>query len=449
MTPIKIVLWGFLAAISGLWLLAEPIFSIPQQFAPIRAALINYTGIIGISVMSLAMILAVRPVFAERWFDGLDKMYRLHKWLGFSALIFAVSHWISAKAPHWLIDLGLMERRGRGPRPEITDPIALFFRERRGLAEDLGEWAFYAAVFLIALALIKRFPYRLFHKTHILLAVAYLVLVFHAVVLMKFSYWGDAVGIATGILMAAGTVSAIVLLAKTSGLARPVVGQIENVEYNAPNHVLKVDVKLASRWPGHDAGQFAFVTFDDAEGAHPFTISSSWQRDGRLTFLIKELGDYTRTLPGTLAAGQKVKVEGPFGRFDFQSEKERQVWIAGGIGISPFIARMQALASDRISTDVNSTKPVDLFYATAADNLAEFLPRIQERAEAAGVNLHVIRSPRDGLLRAKDIMGAIPKWRDADLWFCGPEGFGKSLRQDFVAAGLPTTDFHQEYFQMR
>ena len=44
-----------------------------------------------------------------------------------------------------------------------------------------------AAVVLIALALIKRFPYRYFFTTHRWLAVVYLALVVHSVVLTSFS----------------------------------------------------------------------------------------------------------------------------------------------------------------------------------------------------------------------------------------------------------------------
>jgi predicted ferric reductase len=47
-----------------------------------------------------------------------------------------------------------------------------FFQSQRHFAEEIGEWAFYAMVLLIALALIKRFPYRYFFKTHRLLAIA-------------------------------------------------------------------------------------------------------------------------------------------------------------------------------------------------------------------------------------------------------------------------------------
>ena len=156
--------------------------------------LINYSGIIAIGMMSVAMILAVRPVFFEPFLGGLDKMYRLHKWLGIGALLMASTHWLLTQAPQWLVGLGLMARPARHGAPAPGEGVQQFFQSQRGLAEGIGEWAFYATALLIVLALLKRFPYRHFFKTHRLLAVAYLFLVFHSVVLMKFSYWREAVG---------------------------------------------------------------------------------------------------------------------------------------------------------------------------------------------------------------------------------------------------------------
>lgn len=40
-------------------------------------------------------------------------------------------------------------------------------------------------------------------------------------------------------------------------------------------------------------------------------------------------------------------------------------------------------------------------------------------------------------------------WRDADVWFCGPAGFGQALKRDLIALGLPGARFHQELFEMR
>lgn len=67
-----------------------------------------------------------------------------------------------------------------------------------GLAESVGEWAFYAAALLMALALIKWFPYRRFVQTHRWISLAYLALALHSVVLVKFEYWQTPVGGAAG-----------------------------------------------------------------------------------------------------------------------------------------------------------------------------------------------------------------------------------------------------------
>jgi predicted ferric reductase len=149
----------------------------------------NYTGIIGIGVMSIGMMLAIRPAIGENLLGGLDKSYRLHKWLGITALVIAVIHWLWAKGPKWMVGWGWLTRPARKPAAEQTVPLFQFFQSQRHLAEEVGEWAFYAMVLLIALALIKRFPYRYFFKTHRLLAIVYLVLVFHSTVLMKYTYW--------------------------------------------------------------------------------------------------------------------------------------------------------------------------------------------------------------------------------------------------------------------
>lgn len=52
----------------------------------------------------------------------------------------------------------------RGQRPPIANPVEAFLSSLRGTAEGIGEWAFYAAVVLIALALIRVFPYLWFYK---------------------------------------------------------------------------------------------------------------------------------------------------------------------------------------------------------------------------------------------------------------------------------------------
>ena len=434
----------YLGTLTGLWLLAEMMaWSAPAHFFAWRQVGMQYSGVLGIGVMSAAMVLAVRPVVFEPYLGGLDKMYRLHKWLGISGLVISVSHWLLAQGPKWMVGWGWLQRPARGPRPELLDaPVQQFLLGQRGLAEGVGEWAFYAAALLMVLALVKRFPYRHFFKTHHLLAVAYLALVWHSVVLLKFDYWSGLLGPVMGVLMGAGTVAALMVLFRRVAVGRQVVGEVAALRNHAALDVMEVEVLCKGSWAGHEPGQFAFVTLHEDEGPHPYTISSAWTGDGHILFIIKALGDYTRTLSERLRIGDVVKIEGPYGRFNFQGAQKRQIWVGAGIGITPFIARMKALA---VAPD---GKTIDLFHPTAVYD-EHAIGLMSRDANAAGVRLHVLWNERDGLLNAARIADQVPDWRDADVWFCGPAPFGLSLKKDLVALGLPALRFHQELFQMR
>jgi predicted ferric reductase len=444
MKPIQRFFALYLAALSLLWLLAgQNLGATAPNFFAWRGPLMQYSGVLGIGVMSVAMVLAVRPVWFEPYLSGLDKMYRLHKWLGISGLVLAISHWLLSEAAKWMVGLGWLTRPMRGPRPVLPEgSLQQLFMSQRGLAEGVGEWAFYAAVLLMALALVKRFPYRLFFKTHHLLAVAYLALVGHSVILLKFDNWSSGLGLVMAVLMTAGSLAAVMVIFGRVASHRPVVGEVVALRQHTLLQVIEVDIALQGRWAGHASGQFAFVTLHQDEGAHPYTISSAWAGDGRITFIIKALGDYTRTLAQRLSVGDVVQVEGPYGRFNFEGPQARQIWVGAGIGITPFIARMKILAT------VPDGKTIDLFHTTAVYD-PHAISLMERDATAAGVHLHVLWDERDGRLNAARLTAQVPDWQAADVWFCGPAAFGQTLKKDLVALGLPDARFHQELFEMR
>jgi len=450
MRHIEYALWGMALALSVLWLAVEPAAFAPRGFFDLRRSMVQYSGILAIGAMSVAMVLALRPRWPERWCGGLDKMYRLHKWLGILALAGSVVHWLWVKGPKWAVGWGWLERPVRGPRAPAANAVEQVFSTLRGAAEEVGEWAFYAAVLLIVLALVQRFPYRLFYKTHRLLAVVYLALVFHAIVLVKAGYWFTPLGVTMALLMAAGSHAAVITLLRRIGAARRVRGRIASLEYYPGVHSLEIAIDVPQGWPGHKPGQFAFATSDRAEGAHPYTIASHWNdAERRITFISKELGDHTSRLRDRLAVGQAVTIEGPYGCFDFDDDRPRQIWIGGGIGITPFIAAMKRLARERALHPNESPPAIDLFHTTA-DYDAAAIAKLTADAAAAGIRLHLLIDARDGLLNGERIRAAVPGWREASLWFCGPPGFGAALRKDFAAQGLPVDErFHQELFAMR
>ena len=445
MKTLKYTFWGSLVVLSALWWQADPTdwSSLNGLFAW-RNVLNQYTGILGIGVMSLAMLLAIRPRLLEAPLGGLDKLYRLHKWLGISGLVISITHWLLAKGPKWLVGLGWLERPARKPRPPLEPGSwQQLLAQQRGLAEAVGEWAFYAAAALMALALIKWFPYRRFVQTHRWISLAYLALALHSVVLVKFEYWQTPVGGLLAGLIGLGCVAGVMsLLGRRAGGSK-VSGRITALEAHPALNALSIDVQVQPGWPGHQAGQFAFFTFHPDEGAHPFTLASAWQPETAcLRIMVKALGDYTGTLATRLKVGDTVQVEGPYGRFTFAGDAPRQIWVGGGIGITPFLARLQALAAH------HDGKAIDLFYATAEHDPA-LIQRLQHDAKRARVNLHVLWEPRDGRLDSTRLQTLIPDWRNADVWFCGPAGFGRMLREALNAQGLPAQRFHQEWFEMR
>lgn len=444
MNNIKIALWALLAGLTLLWALADSFLPSPLTYFSLRSVMVQYTGIIAMAAMSVAIILAVRPRPIEPLLGGLDKMYRLHKWLGITALVFASVHWVWAKGTKWAVGWGWLTRPAKGGGPAELGGLEQLLRSQRGLAESLGEWAFYAAVVLIVLALVKRFPYRWFAKTHSLLAVLYLLLVLHTLVLVKFAYWSQPIGIVTALLLLGGSLAALQALFKRIGAQRKVEGEIQRLIEYPELSVLETHIALHDGWPGHQAGQFAFVTSSAAEGAHPYTIASAWNPPQRqISFITKALGDHTRRLPQLLRVGDRVTVEGPYGCFTFEDQKQRQIWIGAGIGITPFVARLKQLA---LTPDRQHS--IDLFHPSGEYSAAA-MAKLRADAAAAGVRLHLLVGNQNGRLSGERLRHEVADWQAASVWFCGPAGFGRALRDDLLAHGLKPQDFHQELFQMR
>ncbi|MEW8509183.1 MAG: ferredoxin reductase family protein [Candidatus Thiodiazotropha sp.] len=441
MNRIKLSLAISIVSISLLWWMSDPLFWQSSDTRLLQMSLLNYSGVLAIGLIALSLITASRYQKVDQYYGGLDKSYRLHKWLGISALVASVVHWSLYKLPQWT--LGWTEY---GPISIENNEnfLIFFFQSQHGAALEVGDVVFKLFVIFVALALVKIFPYHLFYKTHRRLSIIYLLLVFHSVVLLDFSYWDEIIAPVIVLLMALAIPTAFISFFRRIGNNRKVSGLIEELNVLEESNSLRVVVAFEQEWPGHKEGQFAFVTFDKKEGAHPFTIASPWKNNGKIFFLIKELGDYTKKLKDTLRKGDSVVVEGPYGQFDFQGDKQRQIWIAAGIGIAPFMARLKSLAS----AEAENGHSVDLFY-TFNEPDETLIEKLTGSAEKSGVNLHLIHPKTDGRLDFEGVRKQVPNWADADYWFCGPTSFGNSLKSDAVNNGVSAENFHQELFDMR
>ena len=458
MKHIKWGLWGFLAGTTALWLLADTFWPQPFTYFSFRNVFVQYSGVLAMGSMSLCMVLAVRPAWLENWLNGLDKGYRLHKWLGIAALVTSVAHFWFAKGTKWMARWGWITRPARRGAPPASaadgvQTLEQWLRGFRDVAEGVGEWVFYIALVLMIAALIKRIPYRWFVKFHKWLAVGYLALVFHGVVLIKFAYWKQPVGWLMAVLMAAGSVSALLILLKRTGITRCSTATVVSVTRYPQMDGYDL-VLHAPAWGGHQAGQFAFVrNLGDKESPHPFTIASAWDASNhQLRLLIKNLGDYTCQLAEHFKAGDQVRIEGPYGRFTFADDAPAQIWVAAGIGITPFMARLEELAraeqQGQRHSPQTSPQTIDLFYCYR-DMEQELLTQLQHHAQAAQVHLHLWHTATQGRLTGEHVRNQVANWKQASVWFCGVSAFGEALQRDLRAHGLPAERFHQELFEMR
>ena len=400
-----------------------------------RQQLLYLSGLLSVAMLSLAMFLATRPGWLEAPLGGMDRIYRSHKWAGILAVGLAALHWLVEMSGDIL--KATIGRQGRVPDEVFTGWLDVL----RDLAEDMGEWAIYALLAMLVITLWKQFPYRPWRFLHRAMPVLYLMLAFHAALLAPTAYWAQPVGALLAVLLAAGVYGALHTLLGRIGKARESRGEIIAVAPLAPD-VTTVVCRLGPGWRGHRPGQFAFVSFDDQEGAHPFTMASADQGDHTVSFQIKALGDYTRSLPQRLRPGQSVRVEGPYGRFDMgrRQRRARQIWIAGGIGVTPFLAW---LASLQAAPD--KAPAAELHYCTRDQASDAFVPRLRALcATLPTVRLH-LHDARQGAKLTAAALGVSGK---TEIWFCGPTGLANALRQGLAALGWRPR-FHQEAFEMR
>lgn len=422
------LVWGFDVLSPATQAGAHPLWVARQEA-------LYLSGLLSIAMMSLAMLLATRPAWLEAPLGGMDRVYRTHKWAGILAVCFAAAHWLIEMSSDIL--KATIGREGRVPKENLSD----FLEILRELGEDMGEWAIYAVLAMLAITLWKRFPYRAWRFLHRAMPVIYLMLAFHAAMLAPQDYWGQPAGALLAVLLAVGAYGAIRSLLGGIGRAREATGEIVAVEHPSPD-ITGVRCRLDRAWRGHRPGQFAFVTFDDREGAHPFTIASADHGDKTISFQIKALGDYTNKLATRLQPGQAVRVEGPYGRFDIArcNPRARQIWIAGGIGVTPFLAWLESLQGKP-----QNALLADLHYCTRDQATDAFVPRLEALCAALpGIRLHIHGSRQGATLSAASLGEA----KNAEIWFCGPSGLADSLRNGLRALGWRPR-FHQEAFEMR
>ena len=436
--------------IAGALAFAGLIFALspgPQHFMAnpdgweLREQVVYLTGISALSLMVLSMVISVRLPWLNRRMHGLDKAYVVHKWTGIFATVLLAFHWLGEKAPEWLVEWGIIPNPG-----DLSDAsgfseldITLF---QSGVA--LAQVAFYGTIILVVMALFKKIPYRLFRKFHKVFPVVFLLAAYHGVTAQLKERWlGTPASYLLLLLVSIGVLAALISLVGRIGSSRKTTALVTQLVHHEPGILdLRLQTTQASFF--YRPGQYMFLRFAHDKEPHPFTIASSGDNPYDLRFAIKSLGDFTGDLASKLQVGQAVEVEGPYGEFLFDAPTERQIWIAGGIGITPFMARLEHLASRG-----GTQQPVDFWYATRGNKHTLFPHSLDGLCRQSGVTLHHLDSTQKEYLTAEMLHKAVGNFNNVSIWFCGPHAFAQCLLNGLAAYDFDKRRFHYDDFAMR
>ena len=417
---------------------------------PFGAQLSYFAGSGSVICMALALLLSARPRAVETWFGGLDRMYKLHKYLGVAALLLFIAHFATvpgggpdddpAAAPAVSVEGGAAT-----PPPPAPAELADAGDEDGLPVGTVGLVGMIGFTLLIIVTLNRKIPYHRWITTHRFMGLFFMIVSVHVFLVL---YEGEEIAF----FSAPGVFLTLLLLAGLAAYAYrrlfyPASGKrpFTVTAVNRLERATEVVLRPKNGMFPFEPGQFAFVTIDAAgfREAHPFTISSGATEDG-LRFTMKVLGDYTRRVRDDLSAGADVAVEGPYGRFNPLRGSEKQVWVAGGIGITPFLSVLRTMAPGH-------GKTVRLYYCVRTANEALFLGELEARAaDLGGVTITLFSSdagPRiDAEAIGADLSETLTDW---SYYLCGPKPMVAAVSNGLAKRGVSAGRIHNEEFEFR
>ncbi len=191
-------------------------------------------------------------------------------------------------------------------------------------------------------------------------------------------------------------------------------------------------------------GQFAMIYIEGKDGwhRHPFTIASAPHEDV-VRVAVKALGDYTSRLQELVQPGMPAVIGGPHGRFVHWRGTDRQIWLAGGVGVAPFLSWLRALDRHPLP------ECVDFFYS--ADGEAPFADELRSiAAREPSLHLHLVDTSVDGRLTPDALLAAAGgDPRSMSVFMCGPTAMLRAFETQLRLAGVRARRIHREHFDWR
>lgn len=384
-------------------------------------------GVVGMSLFATSLILSARYKFLENIFYGLNKVYERHGQIGKTAFYLMLCHpllifysyfgtfnfktfldFITPKTNTWPINFGI---------------LALFL-----------------LIVLISLTIYFKPKYHIWKRTHKFMGLAFFLGGLHGFLMPSDLASFLPLKIYMLTLSTLGLFSYVyhtVLGFYTTKKYKYKVREVRDLGENITEVILE---------PMHEklnfiSGQYAFINFDSittGSESHPFSFSS---KDGEdtISFTIKNLGDFTSKVKN-LETGTMAHLEGPFGKFSYkEADSKKQIWIAGGIGITPFLSMAKSITHE-------ADYSIDLYYCVRNEKEAVYLNELLAlRDEKVNIIPHF--SDTMGFINA-DIIKEKSGLEEKSIFICSPVFMIKMLKKQFSLKGVPGSSIYSEEFSL-
>lgn len=197
-------------------------------------------------------------------------------------------------------------------------------------------------------------------------------------------------------------------------------------------------------------GQFLFVTIkhNDKELTKHFTFSSSPTQKDLIEFTKKMSDSEYSTALKSAKVGDWARIDAPYGKFIFEGEHQKVAFLAGGIGITPFVSMCQNAADSGLKSKIT------LFYGCKTEADIAFR---QELDELAQINknlkiIYIVNQPSPqwngatGNITTELIKSELADYKETVFYACGPPPMVKAMQSLIESLGLPKEQLKLEYF---
>jgi predicted ferric reductase len=289
------------------------------------------SGVVSIFLMTATMLLAVRWARLEQWFGGLDRMYLWHRWCAFVSIVLLIPHIFLTRD-----DDAVLTAAGIAQYNRVGDLL--------GTVSTLALGGLVVLSIPLASAVLRLRYYR-WLVAHRFIGLFLVLGIVHGVLVDEII--AGAIPLFC-IYIAMSSVGVAAYVYAEVGLRRPSAlspYRVKSVDRLAPD---VLDLRLAPDGivKPPRPGQFIFLRLGGRRmHEHPFSIAGV-ERDGTVRLAIRALGPETQYMEADASVGQPATLSKAYGHFDYTLGGADQIWIAGGIGISPFLGWLDSMPAD-------------------------------------------------------------------------------------------------------